>query len=59
MAKGHPQISMRRQSKLVGVARSTADYKPVAKDPEGIHIKRLADATYPRSRLFLVKFSRG
>jgi hypothetical protein len=28
MDKGHPEISMRRQSKLLSVARSTADYKP-------------------------------
>ena len=46
MDKGHPQISMRRQSKLLGVVRSTADYKPAAEDPEDIRIKRLLDETY-------------
>lgn len=46
MDKGHPKISMRRQSKLLGVARSTADYKPVGEDPEDIRIKRLLDETY-------------
>jgi putative transposase len=46
MDKGHPKISMRRQSKLLGVARSTADYKPAAEDPEDIRIKRLLDETY-------------
>jgi putative transposase len=46
MDKGHPKISMRTQSKLLGVARSTADYKPVAEDPEDIRIKRLLDEIY-------------
>ena len=49
MDKGHPHISMRRQSKLLGVARSTADYKPVVEDPEDIRIKRLLDEIYPVS----------
>lgn len=44
--KGHPKISMRRQSKLLGVARSTADYKPSAEKPENLRIKRLLDETY-------------
>ena len=38
--KNHPQISMRKQSILLGVARSTITYKPVAEDPEDIRIKR-------------------
>lgn len=46
MDKGHPKISMRRQSRLLGVARSTAGYKPVAEDPETIRIRRLLDETY-------------
>jgi putative transposase len=46
MDKGHPKISMRRQSKLLGVARSTAGYQPAAEDPEDIRIKRLLDETY-------------
>jgi hypothetical protein len=41
MDKKHPKISMRRQSTLLGVARSTAAYNPVAKDAEEIRIKRL------------------
>ncbi len=40
MDKEHPKISMRRQSELLGVARSTAAYNPVAEDPEEIRIKR-------------------
>jgi putative transposase len=46
MDKEHPQISMRRQSDLLGVARSTAAYNPVAQDPEEIRIKRLLDEIY-------------
>jgi putative transposase len=46
MDKKHPKISMRRQSELLGVSRSTADYKPVAEDPEEIRIKRLLDEFY-------------
>ena len=46
MDKGHPKISMRKQSRLLGVARSTAAYKPAAQAPEDIRIKRLLDETY-------------
>ena len=44
--KNHPKLSMRRQSELLGVARSTMDYKPVPEDPEDIRIKRLLDEIY-------------
>lgn len=44
--KNHPKISMRKQSKLLGVARSTITYKPVAEDPEDIRIKRLLDEIF-------------
>ena len=44
--KQHPKISMRKQSKLLGVARSTMTYKPVDEDPEDIRIKRLLDEIY-------------
>jgi putative transposase len=43
MDKKHPEISMRKQSKLLGVARSTAAYKPVSDKPENLRIKRLLD----------------
>jgi putative transposase len=46
MDNGHPKISMRRQSKLLGVARSTAGYKSAAEDLENIRIKRLLDEIY-------------
>lgn len=44
--KGHPQISMRSQCDLLGVARSPVDYKPVAEDPEDVRIKRLLDKIF-------------
>ena len=44
--KKHPKISMRRQSMLLGVARSTITYKPVDEDPEDIRIKRLLEEIY-------------
>ena len=44
--KKHPEISMRKQCDLLGVARSTVTYKPVEEDPEDIRIKRLLDEVY-------------
>jgi putative transposase len=44
--KAHPEISMRKQCALLGVARSTVDYQAVAVDPEDIRIKRLLDEIY-------------
>jgi putative transposase len=44
--KKHPQISMRKQSILLGVARSTISYQPVVEDPEDLRIKRLLDEIY-------------
>jgi putative transposase len=44
--KDHPKISVRRQCELLGVARSTVDYVPVAEDPEDLCIKRLLDVIY-------------
>ena len=44
--KNHPELSMRRQFELLGVARSTADYQAVPEKPEDIRIKRLLDEIY-------------
>ena len=44
--KGHPKISMRKQSELLGVARSSVAYEAVAEDPEDVRIKRLLDEIY-------------
>ena len=37
---------MRSQCELLGVARSSANYKPVAEDVEDVRIKRLLDEIY-------------
>jgi putative transposase len=42
----HPSLSMRTQCKLLGVARSSLDYVPVAESPINIQIKRILDETY-------------
>ena len=44
--EAHPKISLRKQCKLLGVARSTVDYQAVVEDPEDIRIKRLLDEIY-------------
>ncbi len=44
--KDNPKLSMRRQCELLGVARSTVDYKSVKEDPQAILIKRLLDEIY-------------
>ena len=46
MDKGHPKISMRKQCKLLTVARSSVDYQAVVEAPEDIRIKHLLDETY-------------
>jgi len=37
---------MRKQCELLGVARSTVSYKPVAEDPGDLRVKRLLDEIY-------------
>jgi putative transposase len=44
--KTHPGLSVRQQCELLGVARSSADYEPVAESAEDLRIKRLLDETY-------------
>ena len=44
--KKHPDLSMRTQLKLLGVARSSAVYQPVAESAQNLHIKRLLDELY-------------
>ena len=44
--KAHPQLSVRKQCKLMGVARSSVSYQAVAENPEDIRIKRLLDEIY-------------
>lgn len=42
----HPELSMRQQCELLGVARSSVDYEPVPESAEDIRAKRLLDETY-------------
>ena len=42
----HPELSVRRQCELLGVARSTLGYRAAAEDPEDLRIKRLLDEIY-------------
>ncbi len=44
--KENPNLSMRKQCTLLGVARSTVDYKPVAESAEDFRLKRLLDEIY-------------
>ena len=44
--KNHPQLSMRKQCELLGVARSSVDYEPVAESAEDLQVKRLLDEIY-------------
>lgn len=44
--KNHPKISMRRQCKLLGVARSTVSYVPVPESPKNVLVKRLLNEIY-------------
>ena len=43
VGKSHPDLSMRTQCKLLGVLRSTLDYRPVAESAENLRLKRLMD----------------
>jgi putative transposase len=42
----HPSLSMRTQCKLLGIARSSLDYAPVAKSADETRLKRLLDEIY-------------
>lgn len=44
--KSHPQLSMRKQCELLGVARSSVDYEPVVEALEDLQIKRRLDEIY-------------
>jgi hypothetical protein len=41
--KKHSDLGMKKQCVLLGVARSSVDYQPVAESPEDLRIKRLID----------------
>jgi putative transposase len=44
--KGHPIVSMRKQCKLLAVARSSVDYQPVGESQEDLDFKRILDEIY-------------
>ena len=44
--KNHPELSMRKQCELLGVARSSVDYQATPESEEDIRIKRLLDELY-------------
>ena len=44
--KGHPKVSVRKQCKLLAVARSSADYQPVGESQEDLEFKRILDGIY-------------
>lgn len=46
MEKSHPELSMRRQCKLLGVARSSVGYEAVPESPEDLKTKGLLDKIY-------------
>lgn len=46
--KGHPQLSVREQCRMLGIVRSTLDYQPAPESAEDRRIKRLMDEIYLR-----------
>ena len=44
--KGNPKVSMRKQCKLLAVARSSVDYQPVGESQEDLEFKRILDEIY-------------
>ena len=44
--KGDPKLSMRRQCKLLAVARSSVDYRKAVESEADIEVKRLLDEIY-------------
>lgn len=44
--KGNPKVSVRKQCKLLAVARSSVDYQPVGESKEDLEFKRILDEIY-------------
>src|SRR3954469_16424648 len=42
----HPELSVRRQCELLGLARSTFYYEPAGETPENLRLMRLVDELY-------------
>jgi len=53
--RGHRSLSVARQCDLLGLARSTLYYAPVADDPEDLALMRLLDEQYTRRPFYGVR----
>lgn len=51
----HPTISLSRQCELLGLARSSWYYKPVAVDPYELHLMQLIDAQYTQTPFYGIR----
>ncbi len=52
---GHPQLSVRHQCALLGIARSGLYYEPVGPNPEDLALMRLLDEKYTRTPFYGVR----
>jgi putative transposase len=52
---GHPQLSLRRQCALLGLARSGVYYQPVSERAEDVQLMRLLDAQYTETPFYGVR----
>lgn len=52
---GHPELSVRRQCALLGIARSGLYYEPVGPSPEDLTLTRLLDEQYTRTPFYGVR----
>jgi putative transposase len=48
----HPELSLRRQSKLLGLNRSTWYYQPASESPYNLQLMRLVDEQYLRTPFY-------
>ena len=51
----HPQLSLRRQCALLGLARSGVYYQPVGDRAEDLQLMRLLDAQYTETPFYGVR----
>ena len=52
---GHPELSVRRQCVLLGIARSGLYYRPVGPNQEDLELMRLLDEQYTRTPFYGVR----
>ena len=51
----HPQLSVRRQCALLGLARASLYYAPQGESPENVQLMRLLDEQYTATPLYGVR----